>query len=263
MQTKSYFIPLIRLIIILTICLIATNVKAGTIEIEWDPPLEGEVVGYKVYYGKASGDYQYIEDVGLTTTTTLTDLEDCVTYYWAIKAYNSEDEESEEFSNEVSGWARPSVEIVEPSEAEQGEILDVVIKGANYADNPVIEIENSGIDILSVAQYGCHELAVTLQIGPEQRGQAADPIGSFDLTVINPDMVYGTKTEGFNTLLNKTRIDLDLSGRVDGMDLSRFALLFGLSNADMNFNPDCDFNGDGWIDGEDLSHLASNFGWIL
>lgn len=263
LQAKLYLVPLIRLTIILTICLIASHLEAGTIEIEWDAPLDGEVVGYKVYYGKSSGSYQWVKDVGATTSTVLADLDDCTTYYWAVKAYNSEDEESEEFSNEVSGWARPLIEIVDPSAGNQGEIMDVVIKGANYSENPTIEIDNLGVSVLSASQLDCHEIAVTIQIGPEDRGIQAAPIGSFDLTVVNQDMVYGTMPNGFTIMLNESRLDLDMSGRIDGMDLNRLAMLFGLHSGDLDFNPDCDFNGDGWIDGDDLSYLASNFGLNL
>ena len=260
LHPKSYLLALIRFAIILTICLIASNLEAGTIEIEWDSPSEGEVVGYKVYYGHSSGDYQWIKDVGATTSTVLTDLDDCTTYYWAIKAYNSEGEESEEFSNEVAGWPRPLIKIVDPSAGDQGELVDVVIKGANYSENPVIEIENPGIHILSASQLDCHEIAVTMQIGPESGGVQAAEIGSFDLTVVNQDMVYGTIPDAFTIMLNELRMDLDMSGRIDGMDLNRLAMLFGLSLGDPDFNPDCDFTGDGWIDGEDLSYLASHFG---
>ncbi len=257
---KIYLASLIRLAIILTICLIASNLYAGTIEIEWDAPLEGEVTGYKVYYGISSGDYQWVKDVGATTSTTLTDLENCVTYYWAVKAYNTEGEESAVFSNEVSGWARPLIQIVDPSAGDQGEIVDFVIKGANFSENPVIEIENPGIGIIHASQLDCHEIAVTMQIGPETRGVQPALLGSFDLTVVNEDMVYGTRNDAFTIMLNEIRIDLDLNGRIDGRDLNRFAMLFGFKISDYDFNPDCDFNGDGWIDGEDLSHLASNFG---
>jgi hypothetical protein len=36
--------------------------------------------------------------------------------------------------------------------------------------------------------------------------------------------------------------------------------LFGTEAGDALYNPDLDMDGDGWVDGEDLSYLASNFG---
>lgn len=257
------FSHLFRFSIIISICLAAFNLNAGTIEIEWDPPLTGETSGYKVYYGPSSGDYQWTKDAGAATSTILTDLDDCTTYFWAIKAYNSEGEESEQFSNELSGWPRPSIEIIDPDSGEQGGYLNIVIKGANYSEAPLIEIDNPGIKVLSTSQLGCNEIAVTIQIDPESEGMNAAAIGTFDLTVINQDMVYGTMVSAFTITLNRSRLDLDMSNRIDGLDLNRFAMLFGLDEQDADYNPDCDFTGDGWIDGEDLSHLASNFGLSL
>lgn len=54
--------------------------------------------------------------------------------------------------------------------------------------------------------------------------------------------------------------DLDGSGRVDGVDLVRFALRFGASSGDARYSADADFDGDGSIDGADLAVLAGNFG---
>jgi lysophospholipase L1-like esterase len=54
--------------------------------------------------------------------------------------------------------------------------------------------------------------------------------------------------------------DLDESGRVDGSDLVRFALLFGSHTGDGRYQAAADFNQDGLIDGMDLAVLAGNFG---
>ena len=47
-------------------------------------------------------------DRGCKWQSTLVNLTPCTTYYIAVKAYNLGGE-SPEFSNEVQGWARPSV----------------------------------------------------------------------------------------------------------------------------------------------------------
>jgi hypothetical protein len=41
------------------------------VTLQWDPNLEADVAGYKVYYGTSSGQYQYYVDVGKTTFCTL------------------------------------------------------------------------------------------------------------------------------------------------------------------------------------------------
>lgn len=54
--------------------------------------------------------------------------------------------------------------------------------------------------------------------------------------------------------------DIDQDGRVDGIDLLRFARRFGTRFGDTLYSTTADFNGDGVIDGQDLAVLASNFG---
>jgi len=68
--------------------------------LEWDPNIEPDLAGYKLYYGSSSGDYPYSVDVGNQTTYTLTDLEADKTYYIAATAYNTTGLESD-YSNEV------------------------------------------------------------------------------------------------------------------------------------------------------------------
>jgi hypothetical protein len=65
----------------------------------WDSS-SSQVGGYKVYYGTASGVYQYVEDVGKATTYTATNLASGVRYYFAVTAYAGNQESG--FSNEVS-----------------------------------------------------------------------------------------------------------------------------------------------------------------
>jgi hypothetical protein len=48
---------------------------AASITLAWDPnPPEDEVAGYVVYYGKTSGSYTGVVDVGNMTTCTLAGL---------------------------------------------------------------------------------------------------------------------------------------------------------------------------------------------
>jgi lysophospholipase L1-like esterase len=56
------------------------------------------------------------------------------------------------------------------------------------------------------------------------------------------------------------RGDVDLNGRVDGVDLLAFAPIFGAQRSDPRFRTFADINGDGAVDGQDLAILASNFG---
>lgn len=56
------------------------------------------------------------------------------------------------------------------------------------------------------------------------------------------------------------RLDLDGSGRIDGVDLVRFALTFGAVRGQSRYTSEADFDGNGTIDGQDLARLAASFG---
>jgi hypothetical protein len=80
---------------------------AASITLAWDSnPPEDEVAGYVVYYGKTSGRYTYVVDVGSMTTCTLAGLTPGIPYYIALTAYDASDNESD-LSDEVSGIGIP------------------------------------------------------------------------------------------------------------------------------------------------------------
>ena len=54
--------------------------------------------------------------------------------------------------------------------------------------------------------------------------------------------------------------DIDLSGRVDGLDLFRLGRAFGASVGDPLYDIAADINHSGRVDGNDLALLASDFG---
>jgi hypothetical protein len=71
---------------------------AGTVKLAWDP-VSG-ATGYRLHYGTASGNYASNIDATNQTTITVLGLTDGVTYFFAVKAYNSSTTSA--FSNEVS-----------------------------------------------------------------------------------------------------------------------------------------------------------------
>jgi PKD repeat protein len=80
-----------------------TSAQAGQVTLAWDAPTSATSLGgYKVYYGKASGNYTSNKDVGLQTTYTVANLSDGTTYYFAVKAYDASRTTESGFSNEVS-----------------------------------------------------------------------------------------------------------------------------------------------------------------
>jgi Fibronectin type III domain len=83
-------------------------VSAGTIKLAWDAVSDPDLNAYRVYYGTSSGAYSQHLDVGKNqTSATLTSLQDCEVYYMAVKAVDSNGNESVSFSNELSGISAP------------------------------------------------------------------------------------------------------------------------------------------------------------
>jgi hypothetical protein len=81
------------------------SAQAWQVTLAWNAS-SGPVAGYRVYYGAASGHYTSNANAGNTTTYTATRLAEGVTYYFAVKAYDSAGNQSG-FSNEVSACQRP------------------------------------------------------------------------------------------------------------------------------------------------------------
>ena len=79
---------------------LSTPVQSAQVTLQWDPNLEEDVAGYRVYYGTSSGNYSHYLDAGKTTTCTVSDLQDGIPYYFAATAYDTAFAESE-FSSEV------------------------------------------------------------------------------------------------------------------------------------------------------------------
>ena len=75
------------------------SLSIESVSLAWDPSSNEEVIGYKVYIGRASGNYDRVEDVGNVLTYTVKNLGH-ETYYFVCTAYDSIGNESG-YSNEV------------------------------------------------------------------------------------------------------------------------------------------------------------------
>jgi fibronectin type 3 domain-containing protein len=92
-------------IVVLVMWISVTFANAESIGLVWDANTEGDLAGYKLYYGTSTGSYQPPIDVGNVTTYEVTELATNTTYYFALTAYDTSDNESEK-SDEVSGVAQ-------------------------------------------------------------------------------------------------------------------------------------------------------------
>jgi hypothetical protein len=79
---------------------------AANVTLAWDASPDPTVVGYRVYYGGASGNYTNSFAVGPVTTAGISNLVVGRTYYFAATAFDSAGVESD-FSNETSVTPAP------------------------------------------------------------------------------------------------------------------------------------------------------------
>ena len=83
------------------------------------------------------------------------------------------------------------------------------------------------------------------------------------LTIINQGGPRGLRSGAFTVQFNERRADVDGSGKVGGRDLLYWQNAFGSVSGNSNYNADVDLNGDGVVDGADLTLLAVWHGHIF
>lgn len=166
----------------------ALPAAAGTISLAWDPVTSGDLAGYRLYYGTSPGQYTQTTDVGLVTQTVLTGLSDCTTYYIAVKAVGQNGLESADYSNVVSGWARPSADSANPAQVMQGSQAQLVVDGANFQAGASVQLSSGDVTVNSVTVNDCRELVLDITVSDTAA------LGPVDVTVVNPTQVFGSAT---------------------------------------------------------------------
>jgi hypothetical protein len=235
--------------------------RAGDINLAWDPT--PGATAYHVYFGTTPGVYS-----GSITTSgasaTISGLQDCTSHFVAVKAVNGAGE-SVQYSNEISGWPRPAVTSSGSLKVMQGKqaVLDVV--GANFQPGATVELGDSHILLGSVSVLSCTHLQVLATVEPTAPNVRPAEVGTKDVTIVNPDYVYGLQAQGFEVVINPARFDINRSdsattNRIDGKDTIYLSRAFAASEPSPAYDPDYDFDGNGWIDGTDLNYIAINLG---
>jgi hypothetical protein len=80
---------------------------AATVTLAWDPNTEPDIAGYRLSYGTVSGNYSITVDVGNVTQWTVADLVAGQTYFFAVRAYNTEN-----FISDYSSQVNHTVPVV-------------------------------------------------------------------------------------------------------------------------------------------------------
>ena len=101
---NTYFRAFVQCILPFGFCLflLSGNLFAASANLVWDASPSSNVEGYIVSYGESGDNYNSSIDVGNTTTYTVTGLQEDVTYYFAVKAYNSPRTTESIYSNQVT-----------------------------------------------------------------------------------------------------------------------------------------------------------------
>jgi hypothetical protein len=111
--------------------------------VAWDPNLEPDVAGYRLYYGVASRAYSQTLDVGASTSATVAGLEKGKTYYFAVTAYSTQGQESErsdEVIYQLPSNEPPTVEIPSPGQFNRGGVIRIDA-AATDADGVISKVE--------------------------------------------------------------------------------------------------------------------------
>lgn len=241
---------------------------AGELRIAWDA-VPG-AAGYYVDYGRDSSNLNQRYDAGNQTQATIPGLTDCSNWHFAVSAYDTQ-RQAAQSSDQIYSWPRP--EIATPSSilTRQGDVFTLDLTGANFRDVVELTIDNPNVALQNVVRFDCHRMQAAVAVGPAGPGDRPAEIGIFRLRAINPGGIQN-RLGGFFTIdIDPARFDLDRStqatmDRIDGSDLSLLAFNWGgcddpaLTTCDhgdaARYLPDLDLDGNGWIDGEDLSYIA-------
>ena len=247
-------------------CLIALLVfsspatLAGNIGLSWSGSPGAS--GYRLYYGPGPSNYTVTVDVGNVTQTTVSGLTDCVDSYFAVTAYNLAGESG--FSPEVASWPRPSLGVGTPASAKQGTQLTLDVSGSNLQPGAAISLDNPDVLVDGNPTVSCTSIEFIVTVEPTAEGVRPAEIGSVELTVTNPNG-FVIQSSVFEVLIEPARFDINrtdgtTTGRLDGKDTVWLSRLFGVQEGEATYDPNYDFDGNGWVDGEDLAYLASGFG---
>ena len=109
---------------------------AGGIKLAWDAAASPPVVGYKIYFGPAAGNYPSHVDVGNTTAYTVTGLVEGATYHFAATAYDALGRESG-FSNDVAATVPYSAPVAQFTGSPTSGVAPQVVAFSNASSGTI------------------------------------------------------------------------------------------------------------------------------
>ncbi len=83
-----------KMMMVMVLVGIVSVAHGATVRISWNGNSESDLAGYKVYYGTTSGSYSTTVNAGLNTNVDIPGLTEGVTYYFAVTAFDTSNNES-------------------------------------------------------------------------------------------------------------------------------------------------------------------------
>lgn len=246
---------------------LAAAQQAGTVNLAWTANVEPDLASYRLYADTDVNVFSsppnpagtdFVLDIPGTETTVSVQLTAGVTWHLALTAIDLSGNESV-FSAVVSATPSitPVVRTLTPNSMEQGDSgLAVTISGDNFTSGATVTF-GPGITVNSVNSTGAPSMLVA-NISADALAQ----VFSRDVTVTNVGGGMGTKTRGFSVTVDKNRLDLDFSNRIDNGDFLILLEMYPSVQGDGVYNVIGDMDVDGRIDGADLTIFFANFGLI-
>lgn len=240
----------------------------GSITVLWDAnTVDTDLAGYRVYLATsvsvfglppAQAQAQATTRTVLPSTlqTTFTALDTSVTYHVAVTCYDTSGNESP-FSNLDSALpvVAPVISSLAPAAAIQDDSgISVTINGSEFQPGATVSF-GAGVTVLSVNSAGIPTRLVA-QIDVDPLALVDDR----DVVVTNPGGISGTRPNGFSVTVDRARVDINSSSRIDGGDLIPVAAKVTATVGNPGYSTLYDLNVDGRVDGTDVALLITFFG---
>ena len=240
----------------------------GSITVLWDAnTFDLDLAGYRVYLATsvsvfglppATAQTQATTRTVLpgTLQTTFTSLDTAVTYHVAVTCYDTSGNESP-FSSIDSALpvVAPVISWLAPSAAVQADSgITVTINGSEFQPGATVSF-GAGVSVLSLDSAGAPTRLVA-QIDVDPLALVDDR----DVVITNPGGISGTRANGFSVAVDRARVDINGSARIDGGDLIPVAASVTATAGNPGYSTLYDLNVDGRVDGTDVALLITLFG---
>ena len=230
------FISLVTLILFIS----TTNVYSAQVTLAWNPNTEGDLAGYKIYYGSSSMNYDKNIDVGNQTSHTLSDLVEGETNYIALTAYDTFNNESD-FSAEVV-YNVPVLDLTAPSTPTSLQ--------ATAASTSQINLSwNASTDDVGVTGYMIYRDGALITTTANT---------TYEDTGLNPSTTYSYTVSAYDAAGNESGQSSASSAITLSLSTNNPPVLSSIGNKSVNEGQTLSFTISATDDGDTLIYTATN-----